>query len=178
MENLKEYNIKFVGLKDGDHSYKYKIGKKFFDAFDSSEITKGDLSVEVNFNKSSSILVFNFSIKGFIDTECDLCLDPLKIEIGGEFRQLVKLTDEEVDSTDEEITFLPALEFEINIAPFIFEFIHLCLPAKKIHENGECNTDVQNVLDQYLLSEENEEEDEHEVDPRWEALKALKGKDK
>lgn len=174
MENLREYTIKFIGLRDGLHNFEYKIGKEFFDAYDFSEIIDGEVSVVMTMDKSSTMLVFNFTISGVINVECDLCLDPLDTSIEGEFRQIVKLSDESEDSMDEEILFLPTSEFEINVAPFISEFIHLCIPNKKVHQEGECNNDVQVVLNQYLLTEEGENDVAEEMDPRWAALKALK----
>ena len=176
MENLKEYTIRFVSLKDGIHHFDFKVGKEFFDAFEYSEIKEGDVSVDIEMEKSSSMMVFNFTISGEINVECDVCLDPMRVPVNGNFRQIVKLTEEEGDSMDEEMVFLSPSEFEMNVAPFIFEFIHLCIPSKKVHSEGECNEKVKDVLNQYLLSEADENDSSEEIDPRWEALKALKKK--
>ncbi|MBL4706551.1 MAG: hypothetical protein JKY54_18625 [Flavobacteriales bacterium] len=69
----------------------------------------------------------------------------------------------------------------------------MSLPSKHVHEDGGCNEDMMQALDEYLvteLSESSEEEDseigpdsdqseeedsnEIDVDPRWEALNKLK----
>lgn len=176
MENLKDYSIKFIGLRDGSHSFDYNIGKEFFDAYEISEIQGGEIVIHVTMEKSSTLLVFNFTLSGSIIVECDLCLDPMETSIDGNFRQIVKLSDEEGDTMDEEIVFLPTSEFEINLAPFISEFIYLCIPTKKVHPDGECNDNVQSVLNQYLLTEETNNDEPEEMDPRWEALKAIKKK--
>jgi len=173
MKNLEEYNIKFVNLKAGTHQFSYKVGKEFFDAFEYSEIKTGNIAVSMDMEKTTGMLVLNFSVKGTIDAECDLCLDPIDITIEGDFRQIVKLSDNE-ESTDEEIVFIPSSEFEINVSPFIFEFVHLCIPAKKSHEIGKCNNNVQDILNEYMLTESDEAEESEEMDPRWAALKALK----
>jgi len=173
MGDLKEYNIKFVNLKSGSHEFSYKVGKEFFDAFEYSEIAAGEVSISMTLEKSTGMLVLNFLISGFIDSECDLCLDPVQIDVEGKFRQIVKLAEDE-ESSDEEIIFIPPSEFEINVSPFIFEFIHLCIPAKKQHEEGKCNIEVQSKLNEYMLTETDEVEEQEEIDPRWEVLKALK----
>ena len=68
----------------------------------------------------------------------------------------------------------------INVAPFIYEFIHLCVPAKMTHEEGKCNDKIKDIVSQYLLTEkpelESKSEENDAVDPRWAALKELKNK--
>ncbi len=177
MENLKKYNIKFVGLKVGNHEFDYKIGKEFFDAFEYSEIKKGNVDVKLEMEKSSSMLVLNFNISGQVSGLCDLCSDEMDVSIEGGYQQIVKFSDEVEESESEDITILPTSEYEINVAHYLFEFIHLSLPIKKVHEEGDCNEDVKEILSDYLLTEspeEGEAEDSGEVDPRWAALMALK----
>lgn len=179
MSILAEYIIPFSGMKVGQFKFDYKIEKEFFDAFEYSEIKDGSLEVVVLINKSETMMVMNFEIKGEIVLECDICLGNLNKEIAREYRQIFKFSDDEDLKLDDEITLVRSSEFEINLAPFIVEFINLSKPNKSRHENGECDEDLVSVLDQYLLVEENEViesiEDE-EIDPRWNALKKLKNK--
>lgn len=179
MEDLDEYNIKFVGLKVGKHEFEYKIGKKFFtkNNDDTSLIGDGDVKVKLLMEKSSIMLVLTFSLEGTIKVDCDICLDPLDIDIENEFRQIVKFSDDEFESFDDEITILPSSVYELDVSRYIYEFIHLCIPAKKAHSKGECNADIKDIMDEYLLKEEvDDSEIEGEIDPRWAALKELKNK--
>lgn len=179
MNNLKEYNIQFVGLKLGNHEFEYKIGKEFFKNFndDVSLIGNSNVDVKLLLEKSNTMLVLYFSINGKIEVECDLCLDPIDVEINNDFRQIVKFSDDELESYDDEITLLPSSEHELNVGRYIYEFIHLCIPAKKTHASGKCNADVKNIVDEYLMVEEPESQSEQEnIDPRWAALKELKNK--
>ena len=65
-ENLKKYDISFVGLKEGIHGYSYKIGKEFFTNFINADsvFEDGNVDVELQLEKSSTMLVLMFSIKG------------------------------------------------------------------------------------------------------------------
>jgi len=182
--NLKRYDISFVGLKEGIHEYNYKIGKEFFTNFINADsiLEDGNVDVELQLEKSSAMLVLMFSIKGILNVECDVCLDPLALNISNDFRQICKLSDEEFTSSDDEITAIPLADYEINVARFIYEFIHLCVPAKMTHEEGGCNDKVKDIVSQYLLTEEPNMDSESKseenviVDPRWAALKELKDK--
>lgn len=182
--NLNEYNISFVGLKEGIHEFEYKIGDKFFTNFTNatSVIGGGNVAVELVLEKSSTMLVLMFSVRGEINVNCDVCLDPLAIDIENDFKQICKFSDEEFTEHDDEIVGIPPSDHEVNVARFIYEFIHLCIPAKMVHEEGECNENVKSIVEQYILTEEpqqllgGESEKNESVDPRWAALEALKNK--
>jgi uncharacterized metal-binding protein YceD (DUF177 family) len=179
MSKLAEYIIPFSGMKIGNYQFDYKIGEEFFDAFEYSEIKDGNLNVTVSVNKSETMMVMNFDIKGVVVLECDTCLGELEKPVSKEYRQIFKFSDEEDLKLDDEITYVNSSEFEINIAPFIVEFINLSKPNKSSHENGACDESLVAVLDEYLLVKETEiteEIEDEEIDPRWNALKKLKNK--
>ena len=121
-----------------------------------------------------------FSIKGVLNVECDVCLDPLALDICNEYRQICKFSDKGFTGSDDEVIAIPLSDYEINVARFIYEFIHLCVPAKMTHEEGECNDKIKDIVSQYLLTEKAELEpqikENEDVDPRWAALKELKNK--
>ena len=183
-DNLKKYDISFVGLKEGIHEYNYKIGKEFFTYFTiaDSVIEDGNVNVELQLEKSSTMLVLVFSITGILNVQCDVCLDPLTLNIDSDFRQICKFSDEGFTSSDDEITMIPTSDHEINVARYIYEFIQLGIPAKMTHEEGECNDNVKDIVNQYLLTDEpsldseSESKENDEVDPRWAALQELKNK--
>jgi uncharacterized metal-binding protein YceD (DUF177 family) len=181
MPVLKEYTIPFSGLNPGKHEFRFAIGKTFFDAFEHSVIKDGEVQIDITLEKSETMLVFHFDIDGLIFTECDTCMDELEMPISGHYRQIVKFENEYSVNTDDEVTTIPSGEFEINVAPFIFEFTHLTMPLKMSHVEGDCNPEVMKTLEKYLLIDDEEiddEVDEQEIDPRWAKLKALKNNDK
>ena len=51
MKALKEYNIQFVGLKEGEHIFNYEIDNKFFDAFNYEEFESSNVNVTLHFVK-------------------------------------------------------------------------------------------------------------------------------
>ncbi len=179
MSKLAEYIIPFSGMKIGNYQFDYKIEEEFFDAFEYSEIKDGNLNVTVSINKSETMMVMNFDIEGLVILECDTCLGELEKPISKEYRQIFKFSDEEDLKLDDEITYVNSSEFEINLAPFIVEFINLSKPNKSSHENGACDESLVAVLEEYLLVKETEvteEIEDEEIDPRWNALKKLKNK--
>ncbi len=169
MFSNKEYTIVFSGLKLGKHRFNYKIGSAFFEAFEFGIIQKGELKLELEFEKKSTMMVAEFSFEGTVEAECGICLDPVKVPISATARQIIKFGDE--DLGNEEIMVIPHNAYEVDLTQCIYEFIHLALPSKIEHEQGECNQDMIAKLNELARHE-----DEEEVDPRWQALKDIKFK--
>ena len=174
MNYLKNYTVPFKGLRDGTHVFDFDVDKKFFEQFEHSEIDNGKFSVVVKLEKNDTFLVLDFTTKGIIELECDRCLENFDLKIESEDRLIVKFGEEIFDSRyiGEELQEISHQQSEINIAQYIYEFIHLHLPYKRVHPdddsgNPTCNQEVLKSLGKYIIYEENE------PDPRWDKLKGL-----
>ncbi len=168
MKALQEFVIPFLGLKEGVHDYAFDIDAEFFESFEYSEVKQGDLHVDVSMERKERMLIFNFSISGMVQVPCDRCLAPLDLSIEGTDRLIVKFGQEWMEESDE-ILIIPETDSRIDISSFIYEYIMLKLPYKRVHPEGEdlCDPTVVDKLEQHT---------ESETDPRWEALKDLKNK--
>ncbi len=177
MDRLRNYSIPFKGLKEGKHLFNYKLGADFFELFEQPLVEKGTIDAEVELNKSSALLTLTFRIKGEIETVCDNCLEALTLPVENESLMYIKF-GEEYDEPTEEIIVLPHNEHEINVAQLIYEFICVVLPIRHVHpedENGNvtCDADMLDQLDNYLVEDQNDEEQDDDIDPRWADLKNL-----
>ena len=180
MGKKSEYYIQFTSLSDGKHDYHFKIGDSFFAEFDYTDIEGANLTVDLVLDKRPTMLVVDFQIEGTLNVMCDRCTDNCDISVKGQDEIIYKFTEEEIE--DEKIIAVLPNEFGIDVSNPIFEISALLLPSKRLHEAGQCNTEMLNAIDDYLIVEEkqdnqaNEEtdQDEDDVDPRWSALKNLK----
>ena len=166
MKELKEFVIPFVGLKEGIHDYAFDIDAEFFESFEYSEVEQGEIHVDVSMEKQERMLIFNFSIRGKVELPCDRCLSALELPVEGKERLIVKFGQEWMEES-EEILVIPETDSHIDISSFIYEYIMLLLPYKRVHPEGEglCDQTIVDKLEQHVSSE---------TDPRWEALKNLK----
>jgi uncharacterized metal-binding protein YceD (DUF177 family) len=169
-----EYVIPFVGLKLGTHEFEFDITDEFFEVFEYSIVESGEVKVLLQLEKKETMLIGNFQLSGFVRTSCDRCNDPLKLEIEGEYQLVFKFDDKPSD--DETLVIIYPDEFEIDLNSHILELISVSLPSKKVHDEGECNEEMIELLEEYTsgIPEEELEDEEDAVDPRWEALKKLK----
>ncbi|TAJ14622.1 DUF177 domain-containing protein [Marinilabiliaceae bacterium JC017] len=182
MDKLKDYGISFKGLKDGRHTYEYAIGRSFFELIEEPLVENGDVQVFVELNKSQTMLVLDFDIHGNVESICDNCLAPVNIDVSYQGKLYVKFGEEYQELSDE-IIVLPHEVHELNVAQWIYEFIIISLPIRHIHpddENGEplCDKNMLKKLDQYLVDTDHIDEEEDNIDPRWEALKKFTDKNK
>jgi uncharacterized metal-binding protein YceD (DUF177 family) len=163
--------IPLSGLKEGHRTYNFEIGEGFFELFEGSEIREGELISFVEIEKRSSHIDLRFRITGHVKISCDRCLEMFMQPIDTENRLLIKL-GKNWDENDPDILTIPYDEHELDIKQFLYEFIHLALPLKRIHpddENGNsgCNPEMLKKINEHKVNSDKE------ADPRWDELKKL-----
>lgn len=138
--------ISFSGIKTGSHNYNFQIGDWFFENFEYSEIKKGNVGVDLVLNKQENMLVLDFAINGNVNVTCDRCLENFDFPVNDKKRLIVKFGDKTYEQTDE-ITILSLKEYQIDISKYIYEYIHLLLPIKRVHpDEKNCNNEIINIL--------------------------------
>lgn len=171
MKSNLQFVIPFKGLKVGRHEFAFEIGDKFFEDFSGSEIAKGEVNVSLSLIKRVNMLEFEFELSGNIWVLCDRCLDEFLMPIENEAKLFVKFGDDLEEQTDE-IVILPHGEHEIDLTQYIYEYILLSLPYRKVHPTNKtgkstCNKEMIAKLGEYGIRDSEQENS----DPRWDNLK-------
>lgn len=165
------YTIPFRGLKPGVHPFDFEIGDTFFDHFPESQIKNGTVHVHLDFEKEERMLLLRFSISGTVRVPCDRCNEPVDLRISGNDQIIMKFGEAYQEQSDE-VVIIPEMTYEVDTAPFIYEFVHLLLPMRKVHgEEGAAGE----ACDPAVLGKLEELSRKPAADPRWEALSKLKG---
>lgn len=175
MKDLKEFNIPFVGLKEGNHLFEYQIDKKFFEAFQFEDFENSNIKVTIDFNKKSSLMELTFKANGTVTVPCDVTSELYDQKIEGELPLIVKFGPEFNDD-NEEILILPHEEYQINVAQFIYELIVLSVPQKRVHPqvlDGTMNSEALKKLEELEPKINKPVEENTSTDPRWDKLKNL-----
>ncbi len=171
MKYLNQYCIPIKELRQEVYCFDFKVNNKFFKQFKNSEIKKGNADVNITATKNSQNIVLEFNINGSVNVMCDRCLDYFDLPIECNERLYFVFGNENNTQAYNFIT-LKADENEINVAQYLYEFITLSLPIKKIHPNDEtgkstCNKKMLNKLMSFTKKEVKK------TDPRWDKLKNL-----
>lgn len=175
MKQMKEYTIPFVGLKQGEHHFEYKIDNTFFTHFEYEGYHNVAVLATVNLIKKSSSLELNFLITGKVNVNCDVTNEPYDQQIEGE-HQLIVNFGEEFNDEDDALLVVPHGTFEIDVHHFIYELIILSLPAKLVHpgvDDGTLQSDILKKLEELTPKDNEEKSSNDNIDPRWEELKKL-----
>jgi uncharacterized metal-binding protein YceD (DUF177 family) len=169
MKDLKEFNIPFVGLKEGKHLFEYKIDNTFFELYNYSEFEKSSIDVTLEFVKKSTLFELEFTASGTVHVPCDVTNEYFDLEITATLPLVVKF-GQEYNDENEEILILPHEVYQFSVAQFIYEMIVLGIPNKRVHPKVLDGT-MENELVEQL--ETKEEKTVETTDPRWDKLKNL-----
>lgn len=162
---MEEFIIPFKGLSTGGHRFEFSIDDTFFENFDFFESEKGQITVGLDLSIETNLLDLHFEMAGFVSLACDRCLDRFEYPVDGNFRLIVKFGDAFREESDD-VIIIPLNESRLDVSQFLFEYINLMLPIKRVHQDqNDCNLQVIEQLEKHK---------ESETDPRWEALKNIK----
>ena len=101
MEDLTEFILPFVGLKDGQHTFDFDIDTTFFNAFEFSDFSHAAVKVKLLFDKKPSLMNLSFTAQGVVGLACDVSNEIFDFELDSKLDWIVKFGDEYDDDHDE-----------------------------------------------------------------------------
>ncbi|MCU0431604.1 MAG: DUF177 domain-containing protein [Cytophagaceae bacterium] len=173
MSELKEFDIDIIRLSNGNYEYDFELGHSFFAQFPNSILDRGALKAKVQLEKNERLLMCVFLIKGTVTLVCDRSLEEFEEELSFKEKLAFKYGEEWKELSDEIIQ-IPYDTQKLNVAQYIFEFIGLQIPIKKLHPRFRNEEDEMGETKLIYKSDLLEDEDKFNIDPRWEALKKIK----
>lgn len=185
MNALRAYDINIAGLDNKRHEYDFESDDAFFTALDQSLIEKGHVHTHLVLEKSETMIRLEFHSTGTVEQLCDRSLDEYDEPVDTTQVMLLKFGDRNEELSDE-IELIERNTPTINVARYIFEFISLSLPMKRLHpryrsdEDDDLDSDDNSngkLVYQSDAPADDSEPDADEpptaIDPRWDALRKL-----
>lgn len=108
MDVTKQYAIAWKGLKNGTYHLDFKVDNALFEAYGSTDIKDGDLSVGVTLERGESMLSLQTVIRGTVTVACDRCLEDCRLPVAFDGTLLVRFSDEVADYDGEVMWISPA----------------------------------------------------------------------
>lgn len=182
---LRDFDIEIFHIKEHTpQKYDFQLNDSFFELFEDSLIQKGSIKIDVEFEKTPLLIRMNFILNGIVELICDRSLDTFEQPISSENALIFKFAEEDGELT-EEIIGIKRETIKINIAQYVYEFINLEVPIKKLHPRFQDEEDQNDDAEALLIystekgvEEKSDSPTEDLIDPRWLALKSLKDKSK
>ena len=180
MDKLKQFNINFSGLADGLHKWTLQLNDSFLAEFENDLVQNAIVKVEVQLEKRSQLLIFDFEMAGTVVTECDICAEIFDLPIESKETLMVKLVNETIESEEPDVMYLKFGSSHVDIAHYLYEMLILAMPMRKVHPNDQhgeptCNPEIL----KWLNNNNQPEPQTDENDPPnsvWDALQSLKNK--
>jgi uncharacterized protein len=172
---LGAYSINIVGLSNKIHHFNFEFGAEFFRKYDSDLVSTGNFRVDVVLDKHETFIESEFKIQGKVGLTCDRSLESFDFPIETTRKMLFKYGEKDEEITDE-ITTIGRETVSLELGQFIYEFITLAIPLKKLHPRFQDEADEEDSEGKIVYSSEEPTETKNgeEIDPRWNILKKLK----
>ena len=144
MEKI-DFLIPVNGLVSGKTSYRWTVGKEFFEEFENPDIIDASVEVEAVAEKSGHYIGVDCHISGSVTVSCDRCLGRLAIPVDTTGRLSVKFgsgddgTETSAEEDGREIVLLSGSDADLDMRQIIYDYVNLSLPIKKVHPEGECD---------------------------------------
>ena len=170
MKVLRDFDIGIFKLKNGQHHYRFAVDDSFFESFENSPVNKARSKVELELEKTDTFIKLSFDISGHIELTCDRSLRTFDHPVNLKQELILKFGEEDKELSNE-ISLISWNTECINVAQYIFEFIGLAIPMRKIHPElqDQINTD-----EDIIYSTEIDDDGKRETDPRWSILRNIK----
>jgi len=164
---LKAYELAFSGFPEGMHDFSYTIHNDFLTHYSIEEVYGVEGEAAVRLEKKSSFFKLYFNLQAKVVLHCDRCTEPFTTSVENSQELVVKFGVATAQDP-EDIVFIAEQDNSINIAHFLYEFLTLSIPMKRVHEDlSDCSEESINFIHNFADADEG-------GDPRWAALKHLK----
>jgi uncharacterized metal-binding protein YceD (DUF177 family) len=174
---VRTFAINIVGLTNTVHHFDFEVGNDFFSQYGTELISRGSLKADVSLDKRETFIEATFGINGTVELTCDRSLEPFDYFIDVEKKLVFKYGDSDQELSDE-IIMVHRDRDSLELGQYIFEFIALEIPIKKLHprfrEEEAADDNTEGKIIYTSKSSDDDSTDDDDIDPRWEILKKLK----
>jgi uncharacterized protein len=165
------YSVNIIGLSNKSHSFDFTIGDEFFREYGTEILQGGDFQAKVVLDKHETFIDADFTITGKAKLVCDRCLEPFDEPVKVHRKIMFKYGPEPAELSDE-IVVITREQDKLELGQYMYEFISLEIPIKKLHPKFRAEED--DNTEGKIVYKSGSNDDGNDIDPRWEKLKKLK----
>lgn len=171
---MEAYRVNIQGLSNSIHHFEYEFGDAFFSRYGVDLVSAGTFKANIALDKRETFIEAHFTLDGTVKLVCDRSLDEFDYPILIDKRIIFKFGHEVAEVTDE-IVIIDFNTVSLELGQYMYEFISLAIPMKKLHPRfaGEEDEEEGDEEGRIIYTSEAGEPSNEETDPRWEKLKNL-----
>ena len=145
-------------LSAGRHDYEYTLDDAFFQGLDQDVILGGNVKANVSILAHEDTFQMRVQLEGEVSVTCDRCLDPVAEAVEAEDELLIKLAAH--DDEDDDCIYLDMTHPVFELGWLLYEEISVSLPLVCRHQPGECNPQMEELLQAHLCTTIDDEDQE------------------
>ncbi len=149
MSEQNHYIVDLKRLPVGTHLFDFQLDSDFFASLEKSEILSGEVAAKAVLNLREEDYQLNIAVQGTVFVVCDRCLDPMPLDINDE---------QEIFSADEEMSNDKSQMSNLDLSWLAYEIVSINIPIVHSHQPGECNKQMELLLQNHLCAEPEPEE--------------------
>lgn len=170
---MKAFRVNILGLSLKAHHFDFQIDDAFFKEYGTDLVSGGEFRADVVLDKKETFIEAVFKIKGHARLVCDRSLEPFDYPIDIDKKVVFKYGEEETELSDE-IVVIRHDRAVLEVGQYLYEFIALEIPMKKLHPKFNDAEDDDTEGKMVYSSTPDPDPGDDGMDPRWEQLKKLK----
>jgi len=168
MNRHHDYTISFSSFPVGVHRFDFELTDAFFEHFPDRDFTQPVLKAEVLLVKEELVLEFRIHLSGSVVLSCDRCLEDFKYDLDTSYILYGKFgegrSEEEFD-----VVWIPHGEHQVNLAQYLYEYVILGLPIKRMHPlladgTTGCNADMIRMLEGMVIGDDEDSDEDQDFD--------------
>ena len=171
METLSRFEIDLNRGADAAEELRWHLDDGFFGALDAELIEHGDLDATLRVHRAPGAFQLEFAVTGEVGIPCDRCLETMRQPIDSVQTLRVNLGSEHSDDGD--VITVPADAPTLNVAWNLYEVIALAVPIHHVHPEGQCSSDMAELLAQHTAQPQAGEERSPAADNPFASLQGL-----
>ena len=149
------YTIDLKRLKIGTHEFEVTLDDGFFKELEKTEVLGGKVEAKIVLNLREEDYWLTIAVHGTVFVTCDRCLDPMALEI--EASETSSPNDEM--SANESLNDEPKASNDVlDLTWLAYEIVSINIPVVHCHQAGECNKQMELLLQDHLCDEPEPEE--------------------
>ncbi len=169
---MEKFIIDIYKMRNKLHHFEFEIDEIFFGSLEQELIKNGKLKAKIDLEKNDSFISMDINIEGTVELICDRSLDSYQYSIEENQKVIFKYGDQEQELEDDMVMITNNTQ-QLDIGQYIFEFVGLAVPMKKLHPRFDDDDDNESGSLVYSSNDKSESEDQTETDPRWAKLNEL-----
>ena len=144
MENV----INLDQLEPGIHTFDIHLDSAYLQSIEKTELLGGEIDAKATLNLLPKGFELTMTVHGVVSVTCDRCLEPMDIAVSAEDDMTADAVDAISENKKGNLVNLNWLAYELTVVN---------LPIVHSHQNGGCNPEMDNLLQNHLCTMEEPE---------------------